>query len=445
MNINFYLKDPKTKGETTIILSFTYKGYRLKYSTGISVQKNNWSKNKQIIYSGVKNSESLNDQLRELRNDLEKEYLNQINNGTVPTPAYLKKYLNERVKDENVEVENFYAIYEKFTAYKSRLIGDLTFKKYKTLQNHLIAIEKYYNFRLTINSFTKEFYYQFIDYFVFSEKHVNSSIKEKHLKTLNVFINWLVDNEYIKKNELKGIKFPYITNPADTVSLTGDELNILFKLDLSQNKRLAQVRDVFCIECYTGLRYSDTKKIQNHKINGRELEIFTQKTTDKIRVPLCHEAQIILKSYFDNNLPLPIISNQKMNEYLKELAQLAKFNDDINVLRISGKEKTESIKKKHELISTHTGRRSFVTLNYKKGMKPLDIMKITGHKSYATFMKYYRLDEIDVAESFFNAWEELNPKYKTKEIIQNLLKSGIDIDTIANAFGLEKKQVEELA
>lgn len=441
MNINFYLKDPKSKGETAIILSFTYKGYRLKYATGISIPKNSWSKSKQIVYSGVNNSESLNDQLRDLRNDLEKEYLNQVNNGTIPTPAYLKKYLDERVKDENVEIENFYAIYDKFKDYKERLIGELTFKKYTTLKNHLIAIEKYYNIQLTINSFTKEFYYKFIDYFVFSEKHVNSSIKEKHLKTLSVFINWLVDNDYIKKNGFKGIKFPYVTNPADTISLSETELNILFKMDLSANKRLAQVRDVFCIECYTGLRYSDTKKIQNHKINNRVLEIYTQKTTDKIRVPLRQEAEEILNRYFDNHLPLPVISNQKMNVYLKELAQLAEFNDDISILRISGKDKTESVSKKHELISTHTGRRTFVTLSYKKGMKPLDIMKITGHKSYATFMKYYRLDEIDVTESFFNAWEEIVPKYKTKEIIQNLINLKVDNEVIAKAFGIEIKEI----
>ncbi|MFN8256038.1 MAG: tyrosine-type recombinase/integrase [Bacteroidales bacterium] len=441
MNINFYLKDPKSKGETTILLSFTYKGYRLKYPTGISIPKSSWSKSKQIIYSGVNNSESLNDQLRELRNDLEKEYLNQINNGTVPTPAYLKKFLDERIKDENVEVENFYTIYDKFKEYKEQLIGELTFKKYSTLKNHLIAIEKYYKIRLTVNSFTKEFYYKFIDYFIYTEKHMNSSIKEKHLKTLNVFINWLVDNDYIRKNEFKGIKFPYTTNPADTISLSENELNTLFNLELSKNKRLEQVRDVFCIECFTGLRYSDTKKIQNHKIKGKVLEIYTQKTTDKIRVPLREEAEEILNRYFKKNLPLPVISNQKMNAYLKELSQLAGFDDEITILQISGKEKKESVKKKHELVSTHTGRRTFVTINYKRGLKPLDIMKITGHKSYATFMKYYRLDEIDVTESYFSAWEEINPKYKTKDIIQNLLKSGVDKELISRAFGIEIEKI----
>ncbi len=78
-------------------------------------------------------------------------------------------------------------------------------------------------------------------------------------------------------------------------------------------------------------------------------------------------------------------------------------------------------------------------------MKPPDIMKITGHKCYATFMKYYRLNKIDVSESSFNAWEEINPKYKTKEIIRNLLQSDIDKELIAKAFGIEAYEIDKLS
>lgn len=103
MRINFYLKDASSKIETNILLFFSYKGKRLKYYTGVNVLPKQWSKSKQIIYSGVTNSEELNKQLRELKNDAEKEYLNQLNRGVVPTPSYLKDFLNNRLKDEEVE------------------------------------------------------------------------------------------------------------------------------------------------------------------------------------------------------------------------------------------------------------------------------------------------------------------------------------------------------
>jgi site-specific recombinase XerC len=97
---------------------------------------------------------------------------------------------------------------------------------------------------------------------VIKEAQTNNTIKDKHLKSLHTFLNWLVDKGYIEKNHFKGIKFPYKVNPADTISLSEEELNRLYLLDLTENKRLEQVRDVFCIECYTGLRYSDTKKFK---------------------------------------------------------------------------------------------------------------------------------------------------------------------------------------
>lgn len=444
MRLNYYLKDPGSKTETNILLFFSYKGKRLKYYTGINILPKQWSKSKQIVYSGVTNSEELNKQLRELKKDVEKEYLNQLNQGVVPTPAYLKDFLNNRLKDEEVEAENFYSIFEKFKAHKSRVNNDASMRRFKALMKHLIAMEDYYKMKFSIHSFTKDFYQKFIDYFIFECDQVNSTIKEKHLKAINTFLNWLVDNDYIEKNNFKGIKFPHKVSPADTISLSEVELNKLYNLELSHSKRLEQVRDVFCVECYTGLRYSDTKKIQNHKINGRILEIHTQKTTDKIKVPLRKEALEILNKYFKKKLPLPVISNQKMNKYLKELGQIDELNGSYTILRVSGKKKEEITRPKHELLSTHTGRRTFVTLSYQRGMKPLDIMKITGHRDYNSFIRYYRLDEIEVNDTFFNAWEEMKPKYKTSEIVRNFLKYDISNEIIAKAFGIEIDEIEKL-
>jgi len=444
MRANFYLKEPNSKTPTNILLFFSYKGKRLKYYTGINILPKQWSKSKQIIYSGVTNSEDLNRQLRDLKTKLEKEYLQRLSNGNIPPPSYFKEFLNSRLKDEDAEADNFIAIYEAFKKDKSRVNQPNSMKRFNALYKHFSDIEKYYNIKISTHTFTKDFYQKFIDYFVFEAGQANNTIKEKHLKSLQTFLNWLVDKEYVKNNHFKGIKFPYKINPADTVYLEEDELNKLYNLDLSNNKRLEQVRDVFCIECYTGLRYSDTKKVQYHKINGRVLEIITEKTVTPLRIPLRKEALILLNKYFDRKMPLPVISNQKMNLYLKELGQVAEFNKLHTVLKVSGIKKEEFTYKKQELITTHTGRRTFVTLSYKRGMQPLDIMKITGHKHYDTFMRYYRLHEIEVTDSFFNAWEELHPKYKTEDIIKRLIYRKVKPHIIADSFGIELEEIQKL-
>ncbi len=444
MNINFYLKEPKSKGETNIILFFRYKGYRLKYYTGIKIKPKQWSAAKQIIYSGVPNSELLNAQLRDLKKDIEEEYLKQKSKGVIPSTDYLRSFLNNRTIDETKEAKDFYGIFDEFLNNKKALIENSSLKKFNTLRKHFKRIEEHYKIKLSVNSFTKDFYLKFINYMIEVENHVNSTVKEKDLKAVNTFLNWLVLNGYIEKNEFRGIKFPYKISPADTIALTEEELNTLYNLDLSKNKRLEQIRDVFCIECYTSLRYSDIKKIQNHKIQNRVLIIYTQKTTDIVKIPLRKEAEVLLNKYFKQGLPLPVKSNQKMNAYLKELGKLAGLNNEYTILKIWGMRKEEIVKKKYELLSTHTGRRTFVTLSYQRGMKPLDIMKITGHKSFDTFTKYYRLDEIDVSEEFFNAWEELKPKYGIKEIVRNLLSLGTAPDVIAQSFGLNIEEIEKL-
>jgi len=445
MSLNYHLKNINSEKETNIILNFNYNSKRLKYFSGIKIIPKQWSTKRQLIYSTGRKSTILNEELRLIKNELENEYKRQIKKGVIPEPKYFTDYLDRKFKAINKIAENdFYSYYNELIENKSKFFEKSTIKKYHALLNHLKNIEKYYNIKLNLDSFTKEFYQKFIDYFINEHQHLNSTIKEKHIKTINAVLNWFVEQDYINKNHFKGIKFPYKINPADTVSLSEDELNKLYNLDLENNKRLRQVRDVFCLECYTGLRYSDTKKINKDSITGKLLNIHTQKTTDFLKIPLRAEALKIINKYFDNNLQLPIITNQNMNDYIKELGKLCEFETSVNILEISGKQKTKFVKKKYELLTTHTGRRTFITLAYKNDMKPLDIMKITGHKSYDTFIKYYRLDEIDVHENFFDTWENIQTKYNNSEIIKNLIIKKVSFKTIAYSFGIDVEEIKNM-
>ena len=448
MRINFYLKEKNTDSETNILISFHYNNNRLLYHTGIKIKPNQWNSKKQFIFAGVKNTTKLNNRLKLLKNLIETEYDNQISKGVIPEKEYLKSFLDEKFKGKKVKPlgekhKTFYDYFNEFIESKQNLVKRRTIQKYSSLLNHLKDIEKHYNIKFSLNSFTKQFYLKFINYFVDLE-HENRTIKEKHVETMNTVLNWFVSMEYINKNNFSGIKFPFKIPPASTIALNENELNELFSFDLTLNKRLKHVRDVFCLQCYTGLRYSDINKITKNSKQGYIVQLFTEKGNDKLTIPLRHEALTIIDSYFDNDLPLPVISSQKMNNYIKEIGELIGFDTPVTVLKLSGINKTETIKKKYELLSSHVGRRTFITLNINKGMVRENIMKITGHSKYETMSKYYRMSEAEAHKEYFDLWDKIQIKHTPTEIIKNLLFKKVPIKTISFAFGIDIDEIKKL-
>ena len=158
--------------------------------------------------------------------------------------------------------------------------------------------------------------------------------------------------------------------------------------------KLDKVRDLFLIGCNTALRYSDYTNIKKGNIytndEGSEmLKITAYKGGETLDVPANYMVKHILSKY-DYKLPEQI-SNQKTNDYLKELGELAGINREIiDTKRIGGKQETKT-NLKYELISTHTARRTGATLMYLAGIPALSIMKITGHKTERSFLGYIRI------------------------------------------------------
>lgn len=147
----------------------------------------------------------------------------------------------------------------------------------------------------------------------------------------------------------------------------------------------------FLFQCFTGQRFSDIAEIKRDDIKNNSWYLHTYKTKDIIEIPLTELALEILDKYKANEKPLPIISHQKTNQLLKEVCKLAGIDEPITIVRYRGNQRIEINKPKYEFISTHTARRTFVTLSLEKGMKAETIMEITGHKNYKTFKKYLKI------------------------------------------------------
>ena len=157
-------------------------------------------------------------------------------------------------------------------------------------------------------------------------------------------------------------------------------------------------------QCFTGPRYSDILSLKKEDIRAGTWHLRQQKTKNITQIPLNKYAISILAKYPDYELP--VISNQKMNKYIKELCELAGIDETITIVKYRGNKRIEETKKKFEVVGTHTARRTFITLSLRKGMKPEVIMKITGHKSYKMFQKYLKIADDHTRKEMFEAWGE---------------------------------------
>jgi integrase len=163
------------------------------------------------------------------------------------------------------------------------------------------------------------------------------------------------------------------------------DLKKLEKADFSMNTKLNNIRNIFFIQIYTALRYSDLKNLKPENFDLKEniIKINTTKTTKTHVLPITKELKKILKNYPD--LILPVVSNQKYNVYLKEACKITGIDNPIQITNYYGKERKDQTKLKYELVTSHTARRTAITLALKKGVLPEYVMIISGYQDRRSY------------------------------------------------------------
>lgn len=163
---------------------------------------------------------------------------------------------------------------------------------------------------------------------------------------------------------------------------------------------MERVRDTFCFCCFTSLRYSDVANLKRSDVFDSYITITTVKTSDNLKIELNKYSRAILNKYAHEEYPdyrvLPIISNQKMNDYLKEIGKECGIITPITITYFKGNKRIDEVFPKYELLGTHAGRRTFICNALSMGIPPQVVMKWTGHSDYKAMKPY--IDIMDAAK-----------------------------------------------
>jgi integrase len=336
-----------------------------------------------------------------------------LSNDIDPTVEYIREQVRQKKvkKVEQLPFIGFFDFVEQYIESSKINKKKATITSYKSILKHLREFEKYSGEPLTFDSFGLQFYDGFNSYII-DKKGCGNNLFGKLIRTLKTFLNEAMERGYKVNSTFKSKKFKTISEDVESIYLNETEIKNILDLNLSYNPKLEKVRDLFVVGCFTGLRFSDFSEIKPENIRNECIYIRTIKTQQNVVIPFHPYVRDIMKKYegkYPNNLP-PAVSNQKMNEYLKDIGVLAKLNESIIMTRTKGSIRVETTYKKHELLTTHCARRSFATNLFKQGFPSISIMKITGHRTEKSFMKYIKVKEEEAAFMLKTHWDTY---YKT--------------------------------
>ncbi len=191
------------------------------------------------------------------------------------------------------------------------------------------------------------------------------------------------------------------TEQSDAVALDEKELERIRLCNLSRHPRLARIRDLFLMECWTGLRFSDIMSLCQENIKDDVIVVQQKKTDNYVTVPIHPVFREIWERY--GGVPIHI-SNQKFNKNIKEVCKAARINTGVIKSITKGGKKVTTKYRKWMLVSSHTGRRSFATNLYRSGFPSISIMSITGHRTESAFLKYIKVDKEEHARMLAEHW-----------------------------------------
>ena len=423
-NIIFTLESRKKDGvliteNVPIRMRVNFASKRIEFTTGYRIDATKWDADKQRVKNGCSNklkqlASEINASLLEYYTEIQSIFKRFEVEDVIPTPEQIKEAFNALHKPVSEEPKpkkealpcDFFQVFDDFVEDCGRQNNwtDSTFEKFAAVKNHLT----YFREGLTFDFFDERGLNDYVGYLRDVKEMRNTTIG-KQLSFLKWFLRWAYKKGVHQNNAYDSYKPKLKSTQKKIIFLTWDELNRLREFKIPFNKQaLERVRDVFLFQCFTGLRYSDVFNLRRSDIKGDHIEVTTVKTSDSLIIELNNHSKAILDKYkdvaFEDDKVLPVITNQKMNDYLKELAELAGIDEPIRQTYYKGNERIDEVTPKYALLGTHAGRRTFICNALALGIPPQVVMKWTGHSDYKAMKPY-----IDIADDIkANAMSKFN-------------------------------------
>jgi len=404
MNSNFYLlfylrkqKNYKS-GPMTIYMRITVNGKRADMSTGRECESSKWNSRAGRAFGTKEEIKSLNNYLDGLQTKVRNAHQVLIDSNQMITTENLQNQFLGKTEKSRYLIQ----LFTEHNAKVKALIGNgfeaNTLKGYNTSIKHLTGfLQKEFGrgdieIGLLNHSFITDF-----EFYLRTDCKCSGVSAAKYVKHLKKIVNYCIANSWLKQNPF--INYKSTAKAKERTYLTQQELDSIAGKKFSI-ERLAQVQDIFVFCCYTGLSYADVQKLKRNEIGigvDGDQWIFTnrQKTQTSSRTPLLPAAIEILTRYEDHpqcgnkGLVLPVLSNQRMNSYLKEIADLCGII-------------------KH--LTFHLARHTFATtVTLSNGVPIETVSKMLGHTVLKTTQHYAKILDVKVSQDM----ARLKSKYAT--------------------------------
>lgn len=386
--ISFYLnKQRKSKnGACTIYMRLTLAGQRENINTGIWVNERLWDRGKARIKGSTQEVTTQNNLLTAIKSRAIAIYTELLNDDKLITSAIIKNKLVgvnetrvtllEAVNNHNRQISNKIGVKRSkgtLVKYETLKIKLEQYIRYKSNRKDILLRELNYSFVLGFESFLKS-------------QGIGHNTAVKYIQFLKRVINYSIANQWLNVDPFKEFKCSF--KPVIRECLTMSEV-----LALRERRfdciRLNQVKDIFVFCCYTGLSYADVKKLNKDEIvigmdDHLWIQTVREKTNIRVPVPLLPDAVSIIKKYElwreknGKSNVFPVLSNQKMNAYLKEIADVCQ------------------IRKK---LTFHIARHTFATtITLSNGVPIETVSKMLGHTNIRTTQIYSKVVDLKISE-----------------------------------------------
>ena len=371
----------KKTGMVPIYCRVRYGDTTAQFSTKIDVPYINWDSKRTRVKGNSK--KAMNLKLETLRISIIEKYDALIKTNVIITAKTIIDYY----KNDTLIMNSVINVFKQHNTNMKSLIGIEysygSYKNYKTTLKHLIKyINTKYNANdIFLNKINYDFIYNFSQ-FLLLHTECNHNGMMKHIQRFKKITNFCINNNYITNDPFAGFKISF--KKSNRVYINKQELHTLKNITL--NDSLSKVRDIFLFACYTGLSYIDLynlslKNIRKGYDNLQWIYVKRHKTNIPSNIPILPPAFSILKKYKKQkniNRIFPMISNQKMNKALKEIAHLCNFN---------------------KKLTFHSARHTFATtVTLTNGVPIETVSKMLGHNNIKTTQIYARVIDSKVSQ-----------------------------------------------